>query len=140
MTTNMLLAGTAGAPVGVVNGPEDARLDWSSIDWRRVEDDVRRLRQRIFTAATEGDLRRVRSLQKLMLGSRSNALLGVRRVTEINMGRKTAGVDGRIVVSDVLKVELAEAVRGITGTITPLPVKRVYIPKAEENAGHWAFP
>jgi len=130
MTTNMLLAGTAGAPVGVVNGPEDARLDWSSIDWRRVEDDVRRLRQRIFTAATEGDLRRVRSLQKLMLGSRSNALLGVRRVTEINMGRKTAGVDGRIVVSDVLKVELAEAVRGITGTITPLPVKRVYIPKA----------
>jgi hypothetical protein len=35
----------------VVNGPEDAPFDWHAIDWRRVEDDVRRLRQRIFTAS-----------------------------------------------------------------------------------------
>ena len=34
----------------VVNGPEDATLDWHAVDWRRVEDDVRRLRQRIFAA------------------------------------------------------------------------------------------
>lgn len=32
------------------NGPEDAPFDWHAIDWRRVKDDVRRLRQRIFTA------------------------------------------------------------------------------------------
>jgi hypothetical protein len=31
------------ATVGVVNGPEDAPLDWHAIDWRRVEGDVRRL-------------------------------------------------------------------------------------------------
>ena len=41
----------ATATVGVVNGPEDAPFDWHAIDWRRVEDDVRRLRQRIFTAS-----------------------------------------------------------------------------------------
>jgi hypothetical protein len=35
----------------VVNGLEDAPFDWHAIDWRRVEDDVRRLRQRIFTAS-----------------------------------------------------------------------------------------
>ena len=40
----------------VVNGPEDAPFDWQAIDWRRVEDDVRRLRQRIFTASKAGDL------------------------------------------------------------------------------------
>ena len=55
----------------VVNGPEDDSADWLSIDWRAVEADVRRLRQRIFTAAQAGDHRRVRSLQKLMLGSRA---------------------------------------------------------------------
>jgi len=44
------------AVVGVVNGPEDDVLDWFAIDWQAVEDDVRRLRQRIFTASQVGDL------------------------------------------------------------------------------------
>ena len=83
---------------GVVNGPEDAVLDWEAVDWRRVEDDVRRLRQRIFTASKAGDLKKVRNLQKLMLRSRANALLSVRRVTELNAGRTTAGIDGRRVI------------------------------------------
>jgi RNA-directed DNA polymerase len=77
-----------------VNGPEDDSFDWQSIDWRTVEGDVRSLRQRIFTASRDGDLKRVRNLQKLMLRSRSNVLVAVRRVTERNAGRKTAGVDG----------------------------------------------
>jgi hypothetical protein len=53
------------APGVVVNGPEDDVWDWAAVDWRRVEDDVRRLRQRIFTASKAGDLKKVRSLQKL---------------------------------------------------------------------------
>ncbi len=53
----------ARAGVGEVNGPEDDVLDWPAIDWREVEDDVRRLRQRIFTASKAGDSKRVRNLQ-----------------------------------------------------------------------------
>ncbi len=49
-----------------VNGPEGEVLDWDAVDWRRIEDDVRRLRQRIFTATQQGDLQRVRNLQKLI--------------------------------------------------------------------------
>ena len=49
----------------MVNGPEDDVTGWLSIDWQRAEDDVRRLRQRIFTATQAGDLARVRNLQKL---------------------------------------------------------------------------
>jgi RNA-directed DNA polymerase len=59
----------------VVNGPEDDDLDWHAIDWRAVEDDVQRLRHRIFTASQAGDLKRVRNLQKLMLRSRANTLV-----------------------------------------------------------------
>ena len=44
-----------------VNGPEDEISDWDAVDWRRVEDDVRRLRRRIFTATQAGDLKRVRN-------------------------------------------------------------------------------
>src|SRR5437879_1038263 len=73
----------------LVNGPEGDALDWGSINWPQVEGEVRRLRQRIFTASQAGDLKKVRNLQKLMLRSRANALLSVRRVTELNAGRKT---------------------------------------------------
>ena len=55
-----------------VNGPEGEVLDWDAVDWRHVEDEVRRLRQRIFTATQPGDLKRVRNLQKL---SHPHALL-----------------------------------------------------------------
>lgn len=83
----------------VANGPEDAVLDWDAVNWRTVEDDVRRLRQRIFTASKAGDLKRVRNLQKLMLRSRANTLHGVRRVTELNAGRRAAGVDGQVALT-----------------------------------------
>ena len=50
------------------NGPEGDVLDWDAVDWRQVEDDVRRLRQRIFTASRAGDLKKVRSLHCLARG------------------------------------------------------------------------
>lgn len=114
----------------VVNGPEGDDGDWLSVDWAGVEADVRRLRQRIFTASQAGDLKRVRSLQKLMLRSRANALVSVRRVTELNAGRKTAGVDGVVVVTAPGKAMLADSVQHHGDSWTPKPVKRVYVSKA----------
>jgi RNA-directed DNA polymerase len=117
------------APVGVASGPEDATLDWRQIDWRRAEHDVRRLRQRIFTASKAGDLSRVRRLQALMLRSRSNTLVSVRRVTERNAGRLTAGVDGEVVLTPKAKLELVDRVQHPREPFKALPVRRVFIPK-----------
>src|SRR5680860_256396 len=113
-----------------VNGPEDDVLDWDAVDWRLVEDDVRRLRQRIFTATQAGDWKKVRNLQKLMLRSRANALVSVRRVTEVNAGRVTAGIDGRLVVDAQDKAEMATWLQHGTAAWRPRPVKRVFIPKS----------
>jgi RNA-directed DNA polymerase len=118
------------APDGVVNGPEDGQFDWDVVDWRACERTVRRLRQRIFTASQAGDLKQVRNLQKLMLRSRSNTLLGVRRVTEVNAGRLTAGVDGRIVLDGEGKADLAVVIHRRQQPWQARPVRRVYIPKA----------
>jgi RNA-directed DNA polymerase len=115
--------------VGVVNGPVDATLDWRQIDWRAAEASVRRLRQRIFTASQAGDLSRVRNLQKLMLRSRANTLLSVRRVTERNAGRLTAGVDGEVVLTPEAKMQSAERAQQNAEPFKALPVRRVYIPK-----------
>jgi RNA-directed DNA polymerase len=124
--------GAAATLVGVVNGPEGAIPDWTAVDWRRVEVDVRRLRQRIFTASRAGDLAKVRSLQKLMLRSRANTLLSVRRVTERNTGRETAGVDGEVALSAEARMELATRVQR-TKLADARPVKRVYVPKRGTN-------
>src|SRR6266699_375488 len=131
-TTTQTPAAATAVPAagGGVNGSEGDLLDWDAIDWRAVEDDVRRLRQRIFTASRAGDLAKVRNLQKLMLRSRANALLSVRRVTEQNAGRKTAGVDGRVVLEAGEKAELAAWLQHGAAVWSPKPVKRVFIPKA----------
>ena len=125
----MTTAATKTADGVMVNGPEDEALDWHAIDWRAVGDDVRRLRQRIFTASQAGDLKRVRNLQKLMLRSRANTLSSVRRVTEVNAGRKTAGIDGTVVLVPEARAELAEWIQHESGSWTARPVKRVFIPK-----------
>ena len=76
---------------GTANGPT-RRTDWHAIDWRKAQRIVRNLRQRIFRATQAGDWRKVRSLQKLMLRSYSNVLLGVRQVTQVNAGKYTCTV------------------------------------------------
>ena len=113
----------------VVSGPEDDAERWRQVDWRRAEAEVRRLRQRIFTASKAGDLPRVRRLQKLMLRSRANALVSVRRVTERNAGRLTAGVDGEVVLTPEAKVQLVDRVQQNTEPFKAMPVRRVFIPK-----------
>jgi RNA-directed DNA polymerase len=112
----------------VVNGPKDAQ-DWYGIDWDQAERDVRRLRQRIFAASQAGDLKKVRNLQRLMLRSRANALISVRRVTEVNAGRKTPGIDGKVALMASQKADLADWAQRRSRLWTARPVRRVLIPK-----------
>ena len=123
--------GSAEADAAAVNGPEGTVLDWDQIRWDKGEKDVRRLRQRIFKATREGDLAKVRNLQKLMLRSRANTLSSVRRVTERNAGRKTAGVDGEVILSLQARAKLAVSIERPDTPWQARPVRRVHIPKAK---------
>src|SRR5258706_15220911 len=102
-----------------VNGPEDVvQYQWDAISWRRHEDNVRRLRQRIFKAVQDGDLAKARNLQKMMLRSWSNTLASGRQATQRNTGRKTAGIDGGVALTSPARVGLGG--RGAT----PLPTRQ----------------
>lgn len=126
----MALRVEAGVSPSRVNGPEDYAQMWSSVDWACVERSVRRLRQRIFTAVKEGDLKKVRSLQKLMLRSYSNTLVSVKRVTQHSRGRRTAGVDQETVLTPRRRGMVAAQVAAERAPGRARPVRRVYIPKA----------
>src|SRR5664279_3611350 len=117
-----------------VNGPEDAKPEWEAIRWRSHEDNVRRLRQRIFKATQDGDLATARNLQKLMLRSWSNTLVSVRQVTQRNAGRSTAGIDGEVALTSPTRMMLAVQVHSQRDSWRPLPVRRVCIPKAGNRA------
>ena len=102
--------------------------DWWAIDFKKAYRNVKRLRQRIFRATRNGNLKLVRNLQRLMLRSYSNIVVSVRRATQINQGKVTAGIDKKVALTPV---ERAEMVNSLTNykTWKPLPTRRVYIPK-----------
>jgi RNA-directed DNA polymerase len=106
---------------------------WEQVDWRRHEEQVRRLRCRIFQAVKDGNLATVRNLQRLMLRSWSNTLVSVRQVTQRNTGRKTAGVDGQVALTSQARAEVAVQVHATRDSWQPAPVRRVFIPKAGDK-------
>jgi RNA-directed DNA polymerase len=99
--------------------------DWNQVNWRKVNKLVRNLRQRIFRARKLGNFRKLRSLQKLMLRSYANLLLSVRRITQTNQGKATAGIDQEVVNTPQARVTLVNNWNG--GNLKP--TRRVEIPK-----------
>ena len=99
---------------------------WEQINWAEVEKAVFKLQKRIYKASLDEDIRKVRRLQKTLLRSWSNKVLSVRRVTQDNQGRKTAGVDGVKSLTLKQRYALAKELK-ITGESKP--TRRVWIPK-----------
>jgi RNA-directed DNA polymerase len=104
---------------------------WRELPWRKLEKHVYRIQKRIYRASQRGNHRQVEKLQKLLLKSEAARLLAVRRVTQDNQGKKTAGVDGVKSVPPkerVLMVRKLHTKRWNTRKKPP-PVRRVWIPK-----------
>ncbi len=104
--------------------------EWADLPWRKLEQHLYRLQKRIFKASERGDLKTVHQLQKLVMKSRSARLLAVRRVTQDNQGKKTAGIDGVKSVPPTSRLTMVEAIhpKRIAGR-KPQPLRRVWIPK-----------
>lgn len=128
-TTVTTLHVSADVAAGVVNGPDGLELDWDAINWRHQQDEVSRLRQRIFKAVRAGETKKARNLQKLLLRSWANTLVSVRQVTQRNAGRNTAGVDGEVALTSPTRAKLAVHLHRDAKPWQALPVKRVYIAK-----------
>ena len=113
--------------------PEANRLtgptEWHAIDWQKAFRLLKNLRSRIFRAAQEGNYKKVRSLQKLMLRSYANRVTSIRRITQLNAGKDTPGVDQIVVRTAGERQKLVEELRQHQPWKAK-PARRVYIPKA----------
>ncbi|MDT9277955.1 MAG: reverse transcriptase N-terminal domain-containing protein, partial [Limnospira sp. PMC 737.11] len=99
---------------------------WKQIPWAKVQRKVFKLQKRIFQAAKSGQDAKARRLQRLLVKSYYARLLAVRRVTQDNQGKKTAGVDGMRAISPRQRFELVE---NIKRNLKAKPLRRVWIPK-----------
>ena len=99
---------------------------WNTIPWKKVQRNVFKLQKRIYQASRRGDVKTVRKLQRLLMKSWSARLLAVRRVTQDNRGKRTAGVDGVKSLTPKQRFALAKTL-ALEGKAKP--VRRAWIPK-----------
>src|SRR6202521_3620048 len=118
------------APQDSPHQTEPASETWNTLPWRKLEQHVFRIQKRIYRASQRGNTRAVQKLQKLLMKSEAARLLAVRRVTQDNQGKKTAGIDG---IKNVKPQERLTLVAQIHPKHwkhqKPKPVRRVWIPK-----------
>ena len=101
-------------------------VEWNQTNWQKLERRVFKLQKRIFKASSRGDLRAVRRLQKTLMRSWSGRMLAVRRVTQDNQGKKTAGIDGEKSLTPVQRLALVKKLE-LKGKANP--TRRVWIDK-----------
>lgn len=103
-----------------------ATYEWGQLPWRKREVAVFKLQKRIYRASQAGDVRRVHRLQRLLLKSRAAKYLAVRRVTQDNRGKHTAGVDG---IKSLPPGQRLTVVQKLEALPTGQPARRIWIPK-----------
>jgi RNA-directed DNA polymerase len=104
---------------------------WNPLSWKKSDRGGFKLQKRISRAQGCGKVRRVRSRQRLWITSQSAKLLALRRVTQDNQGKKTAGVDGRPSLTPDQRLALATPLRL---PAKGQPVRRVWLPKPATDA------
>lgn len=102
-------------------------VEWNNTNWRKLERVVFKLQKRIYRASSCGDVKAVRRLQKTLMRFWSAKMLAVRRVTQDNQGKRTAGVDGVKSLTQKQRIELVSELR-LNRRVKP--TRRVWIPKS----------
>ncbi|WP_293046873.1 reverse transcriptase domain-containing protein [Moorena sp. SIO1F2] len=102
---------------------------WKGQQWKKLRQNLFRLQKRVYKAVRDGDLRKARSLQKLILKSRSAQFLAVRQVSQLNKGKKTAGIDGLSSLNYRQRIELVETLNHYASDWKHSGLREIPIPK-----------
>jgi RNA-directed DNA polymerase len=101
-------------------------VEWKDINWRKAERLTFKLQKRIYQASERGDVKAVRKLQKTLMNCWSAKCIAVRRITQDNQGKNTAGVDGVKSLTPKQRIALVKRLK-VNGKSRA--TRRVMIPK-----------
>lgn len=102
---------------------------WKNLPWKKFRKDLFRLQCRVFKAIREGNKRKALSLQKLILKSKAARFLAIRQVSQLNAGKKTAGLDGKKLLPPQERFELEKLLKTsgmnwIHGKLRSIPIPK----------------
>jgi len=115
----------------MVRHSSNARELWMKAPWKQFRRNLFRLQVRVYKAIRVGDQRKARSLQKLILKSFAARQLAIRQVTQLNAGKKTAGVDGKASLSFEERHNLSEQLRSHYNNWHHQKLREIPIPKKD---------
>jgi RNA-directed DNA polymerase len=104
---------------------------WKTLPWKKFRRNLFRLQKRVFKAVREGNKRKAMSLQKLILKSTAARLLAIRQVSQLNAGRKTAGIDGKKSLTFKERFELEELLKASSNVWSHQKLRSIPIPKKD---------
>ncbi len=110
--------------------------DWQQLDWKQLQKVVFRLQRRIFKAIREGDKARAKRLQKLIFSSYAARMLAIRQVTQLNQGKKTAGIDGQKSLTFAERFQLESILRKRAKDWLHQGLRAIPIPK-KDGSTRW---
>jgi RNA-directed DNA polymerase len=104
---------------------------WKLLPWKKFRANLFRLQKRVFKAVRVGDKRKARSLQKLILKSKAARFLAIRQVTQLNAGKKTAGIDGKKLLTPIERFDLEETLKKYSNNWLHQELREIPIPKKD---------
>lgn len=115
----------------MIRHSSNASESWKNLQWKQFRKNLFRLQKRVYKAIRDGDTRKAKSLQKLILKSTSARLLAIRQVTQLNAGKKTAGIDGQASLTFEQRLKLSEELREKASNWYHRSLRKIPIPKKD---------
>jgi len=110
---------------------DNSSESWKTLPWKKFRRNLFRLQKRVYKAVQVGDKRKAKSLQKLILKSTAARLLAIRQVSQLNAGKKTAGIDGKKSLTFKERFELNELLKASAGNWKHQGLREIPIPKKD---------
>ncbi len=115
----------------MIRHSDNASESWKTLPWKQFRRNLFRLQRRIYKAVQAGDKRKAMSLQKLILKSLAARLLAIRQVTQLNAGKKTAGIDGKKSLTREERFKLEKSLKASSNDWKHQKLRSIPIPKKD---------
>jgi RNA-directed DNA polymerase len=115
----------------MIRHSSNASESWNNLPWKRFRRTLFRLQVRVYKAVARDDQRTARSLQKLILRSSAARLLAIRQVTQLNAGKKTAGIDGQASLNFEARFALGSQLKAQVNNWKHQGLREIPIPKKD---------